>query len=188
MLGIRLEIRSRTAQSNRTQCTFEKTITDCNLAALECSHRKKVGIGRRRRKYDFDIPEFFHKEVWFRNHRFELQVEAFLFKCCYKYACSSGFGNSHKHTVVRLCVRLNLFGIIGLFVKDQSKKLAMRPLHIHMPPMLWANVRPSWMMLTMHYKKQGQKNLQFVWGISVPTLEQTMKHVKAWLADIETRH
>ena len=50
--------------------------------------------------------------------------EAFLFRCGSKHVCPSACGNSHKPSVVRLCVRLDSLGswacILKLKVKDRS--------------------------------------------------------------------
>ena len=83
----RLERRSRTAPSNRTQgyiAHFRKNyhrllLGIWNVLTLT---EKRVGIGRRGEEISSRYCwSFLYQETWFWNSRFGWRVEAFLFRC-----------------------------------------------------------------------------------------------------------
>ena len=119
-----LKRRSRTAQSNFTQhnvAHFRKNRYRLLLGKWNV-FTGKVEIGRRGKEISCQYCwSFFYQETWFWNRRFGWRVKTFLFRRRSKYICSSECGNSHKPSVVRLCVHLESFGIMCQHVEAQRK-------------------------------------------------------------------
>ena len=99
--------------------------------------------------------------------------------CWSYYLNSSGCGDSHKPPVVRLCFRLDFFGIAGLYVEARSFESVFMPIAgICTQCYEWSQAFANEINLAL--LRESPTESIVLWRILTLKLEQTQIHGRVW--------